>query len=129
MQNSIIITQQDKLQSLIGIVNDVSPFLVKNLYAHMKRIKPAIWSAHCNEQDEKAAEYMIGILQDSIYLCLAQSVINDIDSRLTLALEYQTQAQYDQLDNEAQQDQDAFWERGDAQSAFDDRLAMYHNEY
>lgn len=45
------------------------------------------------------------------------------------ALEYQAQAQYLQLDTEEQQDQDAFWERSDAQADFDDKMSMYYNEY
>lgn len=129
MQNSIIITQQDKLQSLIGIVNDVSPFMVKALYAYMKRAQGAMWAAHCMEEDESAAVFMIDTIKDMMQLSLSQSVINEIDSRYSTALEYQIQAQYAQLDIEEQQDQDAFWSRGDEQAAFDDRLAMYHNEY
>ncbi|AFC21245.1 hypothetical protein GAP31_064 [Cronobacter phage vB_CsaM_GAP31] len=129
MQNFITITNNDKLQSLIGILNDVSPFIVKNLYSHLKNVKPAIWSAHCYDQDESAAAYMIEMLKDSMQLCLSQSVINEVDSRLSLAIEYQMQAMYNQLDIEEQQDQDSFWDRADAQSAFDDRLAMYANEY
>ncbi|ADP02580.1 hypothetical protein GECvBMG_gp217c [Salmonella phage GEC_vB_MG] len=129
MQNFITISNNDKLQSLIGILNDVSPFIVKNLYAHLKNVKPAIWSAYCHDQDESAAAYMLEMLKDSMQFCLSQSVINEVDSRLSLAMEYQAQAVYNQLDIEEQQDQDLFWDRADAQSAFDDRLAMYANEY
>ena len=129
MNNSIIITNNEKLTTLIGIVNDVSPFLVKNLYKYMQQYKHAMWSDYCNHQDESAAEYMITMLKDSIQMCLSQNMINEIDSRYSMALEYQIQAQYAQLDIEEQQDQDAFWQRGDEQAAFDDRLAMYYNEY
>ncbi len=72
---------------------------------------------------------MLEMLKDSMQFCLSQSVINEVDSRLSLAMEYQAQAVYNQLDIEEQQDQDLFWDRADAQSAFDDRLAMYANEY
>lgn len=129
MQNFIAISNHDKLQSLIGILNDVSPFIVKNMYAYMQKTKYAIWYAYCDEQDESAAAYMIEVLKDSMNLCLSQSVINDVDSRLSQAMEYQSQAMYDQLDTDEQQEQDDFWDRCDAQSAFDDRLAMYQNEY
>uniref|UniRef100_A0AAU8GFH0 Uncharacterized protein n=1 Tax=Salmonella phage vB_SEnST11_KE22 TaxID=3161173 RepID=A0AAU8GFH0_9CAUD len=129
MQNFIVITNNDKLQSLVSILNDVSPFIVKNVYARLKNFKPATWSAHCFNQDESAAEYMIGMLKDAMNNCLSQSVINEIDHRLSLALEYQAQAQYNQLDIEEQNEQDLFWDRSDEQSAFDERLAMYENEY
>ncbi|UYL04496.1 hypothetical protein EPNKCIFM_00194 [Klebsiella phage KP13-16] len=56
-------------------------------------------------------------------------MINEIDSRYSMALEYQAQAQYLQLDIEEQQDQDAFWEHQDAQADFDAKLNMYYNEY
>ena len=129
MKNSIVITNNDKLTTLIGIVNDVSPFLVKNMYKYMQECKYSIWAEHCHYQDESAAEYMIARLRDNMQACLSQSMINDIASRYSMAIEYQAQAQYLQLDTEEQQDQEAFWERSDAQADFDDKMSMYYNEY
>lgn len=128
MKNSIIITNNDKLNSLIAILNDVSPFIVKALYAYMKKAQCELWSAHCMDQDENAAQFMVDHLKDMMELSLSQNVINEIDYRLSVALEYQAQAQYSQLDTEEQNAQDDFWDRADAQAAFDDRLAMYENE-
>ena len=33
------------------------------------------------------------------------------------------------MDDDEQQDQEMFWEYADRQSAFDEKLAMYYNEY
>lgn len=129
MKNSIVITNHEKLTTLVGIVNDVCPLLVKNMYKYMQECKYGMWADHCHHQDESAAEYMIERLKDNIETCLSQSLINEIDSRYSMALEYQIQAQYGQLDIEEQQDQEAFWERQDAQADFDAKLNMYYNEY
>lgn len=129
MKNSIIITNNDKLNTLIGIVNGVAPILVKSVYKYMKEHQHGLWHDHCNYQDEAAAAFMIEMIKDNMQACLSQSIINEIDSRLTMALEYQAQAQYSQLSTEEQQDQDAFWERADAQADFDDKVNMYYNEY
>ena len=129
MKNSIIITNNDKLESLISLVNTVAPFLVRNMYKYMQQEQIALWSDHCNDQDENAAAFMIEMLKDSIQASLPQSIINEIDSRLSLALEYQVQAQFLALDIDEQNDQESFWNRSDEQAAFDDRLNMYANEY
>ncbi len=129
MQNSILITNNDKLTTLIGIVNDHAPLMVKALYAYMKKAQCEMWAAHCMGEDESAAAFMVDTLKDMIQISLSQNVANEIDSRYSMALEYLAQAQYLMLDIDEQNDQDAFWEQEDAQSAFDDRLAMYQNEY
>jgi len=129
MKNSTVITNHDKLTTLIGIVNDVSPFMVKALYAYMKKVQGAMWAAHCMDQDESAAQFMLDNLKEMMQLSLSQSVINEIDSRYSMALAYMVEAQYSQLDIEEQQDQDAFWERQDAQADFDAKVNMYYNEY
>lgn len=129
MKNSILITNNDKLTTLIGIVNDHAPLMVKALYAYMKKAQSEMWAGHCMGEDESAAAFMVDTLKDMIQISLSQNVVNEIDSRYSMALEYLAQAQYLMLDIDEQNDQDAFWEQEDAQSAFDDRLAMYQNEY
>lgn len=127
--NSITISNNDKLQSLIGIVNGVAPLLVKSVYKYMAQFQPGLWSDHCHYHDDNAAAFMVEMLKDSINGTLPQSIVNEIDSRYSMALEYQIQAQYAQLNIEEQQDQDAFWDRQDEQTAFDDKVNMYYNEY
>lgn len=129
MRNFINITNNEKLQTLSGIVRDHSPLMVDNMYRNTERNHNGIWMAHCYDRCENAAQFMIDELRAAMVHCLPQSVINDIDSRYTMALEYQAIAQYNQLDGEEQEGQDLFWEKSDEQADFDDKVNMYYNEY
>lgn len=128
MRNFINISNNDKLQTLISLVRDHSPLLVSNMYHKMQQKHYAIWSAHCNAECEDAAQFMIDELRIAMRHCLPENVIADIDSRYSMALEYQAIAQYNQLDTDDQTDQDDFWQASDEQADFDDKLNMYYNE-
>lgn len=128
MRNFINISNNDKLQTLIGLVRDHSSLLVANMYRTMQQKHFAIWSAHCHDNCEDAAQFMIDELRAAMGHCFPQNVINDIDSRYATALEYQAVAQYNQLDSNDQYSQDLFWEKSDEQADFDDKLNMYYNE-
>lgn len=129
MRNLVSVSNVEKFQSLQGIVNNVAPFLVNGLIAKMKNKHHAAWSAYCFDNDEKAAEMMLNMLLDSVESSLPENIAEEITYRYNMAITYQEVAQFNMMDDDEQQDQDMFWEYADRQSAFDEKLAMYYNEY
>lgn len=129
VQRQVTAAIAKKLCALQGIVNNVAPFLVNGLIAKMKNKHHAAWSAYCFDNDEKAAEMMLDMLLDSVETSLPENIAEEITYRYNMAITYQEVAQFNMMDDDEQQDQEMFWEYADRQSAFDEKLAMYYNEY
>lgn len=129
MKNYIRITNVTKVNSLMGLIGEVSPLVSKVIYETMKTRYAAEWSEYCHDESEVAAAVFYDVALKYMQLGLDPHVVAGILDRHESAIRYMEVAQYDQLDTEEQQDQDAFWSRSDEQADFDAKLAMYANEY
>ena len=129
MRNLVDVSNVEKFQSLQAIVNDTAPFIVKGLIARMQQKKPEIWAHYCLDNDDQAAAFMVGELLGSVGNMLPENIAEEITYRYNMAITYQEVAQFNLMDDDEQQDQEAFWEYADRQAAFDERLEMYYNEW
>ncbi|HCN5976668.1 TPA: hypothetical protein N6Y90_004798, partial [Escherichia coli] len=129
MRNLVSVSNVEKFKSLQAIVNDTAPFIVKGLIARMQQKQPEIWANYCLDNDDQAAAFMVGELLGSVGNMLPENIAEEITYRYNMAITYQEVAQFNLMDDDEQQDQEIFWEYADRQTAFDERLEMYYNEW
>lgn len=128
MRNLAIVSNNDKLTSLIGIVQDAAPFVLKRFYAVVQQSHQEQWLEHCYNKTEDSACHMYHAMLHMLESDLPAYAANEIADRFNKSVAYQETAIYNQLDSEEQEAQDAFWSKSDEQADFDDKVNMYYNE-
>lgn len=129
MRNLVNVSNSVKVESLIGIVRDVAPFIIDGIYSTMQKSHYAQWHAYCYDQDETSADFMQDLILSSINKNLPGAIVADILDRQRQAVLYMEVAQFNNMDTDEQANQEEYWEEVDRQADFNDKVNMYYNEY
>lgn len=134
------VTFQTRYEHMIGLVNSSAKFVTDGWYTVLKTKHDALWFEVCNldrdldPEDDSIGDHPAYAKLYELFVDYAQSKLPadffaDIQARTQSAVTYLEVLQASMMDPSDEAAVWDAWDRQDAQSAFDEKYAMFMNEY
>ena len=133
------VTYATRYDHMIMLVKDAAAFVADGWFVVLKSKYNDLWhdccySADVNDEGDESGDdlcwsILYSKLQEYIEARLPSDIIEEINSRVQTMVTHMEVAQASMMDPSDEAAVWDAWDREDAQNAFDEKLAMYMNEY
>ncbi len=132
------VTYQARYEHMLALVNQSAQFVANGWFAMVKRQYDELWFEVCNldntGEDDSIGDHASYATLYELFVSYVQSKLpadffDEITARTNSAITYMEVMQASMMEPHEEAAVWDAWDRQDAQQAFDDKLAMYRNEY